>query len=140
MKFQPGQSGNPAGRPVGARNRATLIAEEMFDGEAEAIVRVAIDKAKAGDMTALRVCLDRIAAPRRDRPVAFELPPLLKPADAVSAMASIAGRDLTPVEAGELATFVHKFAHTIEIRDFEERLREIERLDHRPDGSAERAR
>jgi hypothetical protein len=130
MKFQPGQSGNPAGRPVGARNRATIVAEELFDDEAEAIVRVAIEKAKAGDMAAVRLCLDRIAAPRRDRPIGFELPPLVTPADAVAAMSSIAaavaGRELTPTEAGELAVFVAKFANTIEIATFEERLREVE--------------
>ncbi len=33
--FQPGQSGNPAGRPHGIRNRAALLARAMFGEEAE---------------------------------------------------------------------------------------------------------
>ena len=33
--FRKGQSGNPRGRPAGARNAATVIAEQLLDGEAE---------------------------------------------------------------------------------------------------------
>jgi hypothetical protein len=56
--FPKGRSGNLSGRPLGARNAATVIAEQLLD--AETLVRKVIDKAKRGDMTALRVCLDRI--------------------------------------------------------------------------------
>ena len=45
--------------------------EALFDGEADAIGRKAIEKAKEGDTTAMRLCLERIIAPRKDRPVAF---------------------------------------------------------------------
>ena len=53
MTFQSGQSGNPAGRPRGARGKATILAEGLFDGEAEAIIRTAIELAKSGDMACL---------------------------------------------------------------------------------------
>ena len=66
--FQPGQSGNPHGRPVGSRHRATLAAEALPDGEAEELTRTAINLTKGGDMAALRLCLERICPPRRDRP------------------------------------------------------------------------
>lgn len=82
--FEPGQSGNPAGRPKGSRNKATLAVEVLFDGEAEVITRKAIELAKNGDLAAIRLCLDRIAPPRKDRPVLFALPPLGKPEDTVS--------------------------------------------------------
>jgi hypothetical protein len=42
-------------RPLGARNAATVIAEQLFDGEAEAITRKVIELAKQGDLTALRL-------------------------------------------------------------------------------------
>ena len=37
--FQPGQSGNPDGRPNGSRNKATLAIEELLDGEGEGLTR-----------------------------------------------------------------------------------------------------
>jgi len=66
--FKQGQSGNPSGRPVGARNRATLAMESLLDGEAEAITSKAIELAKKGDGPALRLCMERIMPARRDRP------------------------------------------------------------------------
>ena len=59
MTFKPGTSGNPSGKPAGARNKTTLAVEALLDGEAEDLTRKAIELAKAGDMTALRLCLDR---------------------------------------------------------------------------------
>jgi Family of unknown function (DUF5681) len=66
--FEPGTSGNPAGRPRGSRNKTTMAAEALLDGEAEGITRKAIEKALEGDMGALRLCLERVLPPRRDRP------------------------------------------------------------------------
>jgi hypothetical protein len=44
-QFQPGQSGNPAGKPNGARHAATLAAEALLDGEAEALTRKCVELA-----------------------------------------------------------------------------------------------
>jgi hypothetical protein len=41
-KFRKGKSGNPMGRPRGIRNKATLAAEALFEGEIEEICRKAI--------------------------------------------------------------------------------------------------
>ena len=60
MTYEKGQSGNPAGRRLGSRNKATILAETMFQGEAETIIGLAIDKAKKGDITAIRLCLERV--------------------------------------------------------------------------------
>ena len=51
-----------------------MVLEVLLDGEAKAIARKAIEKALEGDMAALRLCLERLLPPRRDRPVTFELP------------------------------------------------------------------
>src|SRR5580700_3915902 len=88
-RFQPGQSGNPGGKRPGTRHRATVLAEQLLDGEADAMVRKVIEKAKQGDMIALRLCLDRILPPRRDRPVRFTIPALNSADDAAKAIGAI---------------------------------------------------
>src|SRR2546429_6235694 len=77
--FVKGQSGYPAGKPKGARHRTTLAAEALLDGEAEALTRKVIELAFSGDSTALRLCLDRILPPRRERPARLALPRWRRP-------------------------------------------------------------
>ena len=128
--FKQGQSGNPSGRPVGARNRATLAMESLLDGEAEAITSKAIELAKKGDGPALRLCMERIMPARRDRPTAIKLPKLERAADAVKANAALVERvaagELTPVEASELAKLVESFIRAIEVTDVQDRLAKLE--------------
>jgi hypothetical protein len=130
MPFEKGQSGNPAGRPPGARNKATLLIEKLLDDDAKSITEKAIELAKAGDSTALRLCLDRIAPPRKDRHIAFNLPKLEKPEHAVLAAASIvaavANAELTPSEAAEMMKLVEGYTRILEAEDHEQRLRALE--------------
>jgi hypothetical protein len=84
---KPFETGNP-GRPRGARHRTTLAIEALLDGQHAALTKAAIDKALTGDPTALRLCLDRLAPPRRDAPVSFEMPPIATVADTVAAVGS----------------------------------------------------
>ena len=116
--FTKGQSGNPSGKPKGARHRATLAAEALLDGEAEALTRKAIELALAGDSIALRLCLDRILPPRRERPLRFVLPELRSSADAAAAvgaiLAAVASGNACVAEAGELAKLVDAFIRAAE--------------------------
>ena len=129
-RFQPGQSGNPAGKPKGARNRTTLAIEALIDGAADDITNKAIELAKAGDSVLIRALLDRAAPPRRDRHIPFELPPMEKAADAANAAAAIARAvadgELTPSEASELSDFVANYAKALEVSDLEARLQRLE--------------
>jgi len=88
MKFQPGQSGNPAGRPRGSRNRRTIASERLFDAAAETLTTTVIELAGQGHPVALRLAMERIC-PTKDRPVGFELPGMATAADAVAAMGSV---------------------------------------------------
>ena len=128
--FKPGQSGNPSGRPKGARNRATLALEAILEGEAEAITRKVIELALDGDTVALRLCLDRIAPARRDRHIAFALPPVATASDAVTAsaalVAAVADGELTPSEAAELGKLVDTVIRSIELTDVQDRLGRLE--------------
>jgi uncharacterized protein DUF5681 len=130
MPFQQGESGNPAGRPRGARNRRTLLAEHLIDGDAEAITKRAIALAKDGDMAAIRLCMDRIWPRPKDRPVPFELPALANAADAVAAMGAIvravADGDVSPAEAAELTKVVDGYVRTLEAAGLEARVTRLE--------------
>ena len=128
MKFQPGQSGNPAGRPRGSRNRRTIASERLFDDEAEALTETVIKLAHEGHPVALRLCMDRVF-PLRDRPVNFDLPTMATASDATGAMGSIvlglADGDLTPSEAARVAKIVQDFARTLSTAELERELREL---------------
>jgi hypothetical protein len=128
--FEKGRSGNPAGRPRGCRNRSTEAAQLLLQSEAEALARKAVELALGGDPVALRLCLDRLIAPHRERLVAFALPSMRRPADLAAAMeaiaAAVARGVLAPAEAAELAKVVDTFAKAIETRDFDSRLRALE--------------
>jgi hypothetical protein len=124
--FAPGNRG----RPPGTRCRATLAAEALLDGEAERLTRQAITMALAGDPAALRLCLERIIPPRRERPAKIELPALRTAADSIMAMgailAAVAAGEVTPGEASEMAKLVDVFVRALEVTEIEQRLRAIE--------------
>jgi len=107
-RFQPGRSGNPAGRPTGARNKTTLAAMAILDGAAEALTRKAVEMALAGDSTALRLCLERLVPVPKERLIpegAVVLPKLSnKNANAASAevVGAVAEGRITPTEGERL--------------------------------------
>jgi Family of unknown function (DUF5681) len=130
MQFQKGQSGNPAGRPRGARNRTTILMQNLLAEHAEAIGCKVTELAKNGDIAAIRICMDRIAPTRKDEPIAVELPPIETAADAVAAaatiVAAVAAGDLTASEAAELAKVVDIYVRALETKAFDERLTKLE--------------
>lgn len=129
--FKPGQSGNPDGRPLGSRHKATIAAETLLDGEAEALTRKAVEMALGGDGQAMRLCLERIVPPRRDRPLAFALPAMKTTADLAPAVAAIAqavaSGQVTLSEAADLSKIVASFGEAMKTIDLEERLSKLEK-------------
>lgn len=130
-RFGPGNRANPAGRPTGSRNKASLLLGELIDNEGEGIVRAMIKAATEGDVSAGRALLDRLVPPRRERPVRFILPPLVTASDAPRAVAAIvaavASGDLTASEAADLSKLVADFVKAIEASDLAVRLSAIEK-------------
>lgn len=122
-------SGNP-GRPAGARHRVTRVVEDLLEGEAEGLTRKAIEKAMEGDTTALRLCLERIAPPRKDSPVIFGLPGMESAQDASQAaqavLQGVSEGSLTPMEGASVMSLVEGYRKTLETTELEQRIQALE--------------
>lgn len=129
-KFKSGQSGNPKGKPKGAINLVTRAVQDLLAGQHEQLTQAAIDKALEGDVTALRLCLDRIAPVKKDNPVSMDLPPVKTVQDAVAAsesvLAAVSNGDVTPDEAGRVMALLHTHKGLVETSEFEARLKALE--------------
>jgi len=126
--FEKGRSGNPGGRHRGSRNKATLAAAALLAGESEALTRKAVELALKSDPTAMRLCMERVLPPCRDRTVKFRLPPIAdtRPGEtsgpsshdvsqAMNAVASaLAQGEITPGEAETIAGVADTFVRAIE--------------------------
>ncbi len=125
-KFAPG---NP-GRPKGSRHQTTRAIEALLDGEAEALTRTAIEAALGGDTTALRLCLERIAPPRKDVAVEFDLPAIRSAKDASEAasavLLAVSEGNLTPLEGATVMALVENYRRTLETTEIEDRITKLE--------------
>ena len=126
---RPFKPGNP-GRPLGSKNRVTQTLEQLAEGQAEQLGQTALDKAQAGDVSCLRMILDRIWPPRKGQPVNFVMPPINTSQDVFPAIASIwtairEGR-LTPDEASALSIVIDRSIQAIELHDITKRIAALE--------------
>jgi hypothetical protein len=118
------------GRTKGSRHKATMAVEELLDGQVEQLTQKAVDAALGGDMTAMRLCLERICPPRKDRPVPMELPEMTNAEGASCVMAGILGAvaegEITPDEASRVTSIVEVYRKTLETSELETRLQSLE--------------
>jgi hypothetical protein len=128
--FKKGQSGNPAGKPPGTRHRVTQMVEALIENKAEALTERALQNALAGDGMLLKALLDRLAPPRKERPVTVDLPRLTSPADAPAIAAALLERaasgELTPSEAAGLASLLESYRRQSELASLEARQKALE--------------
>ena len=131
-QFAKGQSGNPRGKPKGSRNKITLAVQALLEGEAEAISRKAIELAKEGDMTAIKLVLERILPPRKDAPVTFELERTTSMEAIAHAMNRIlqatSEGSLTPDEARKIAALIEQQRKNIQSATLEQKLDALQAL------------
>ena len=129
-RFQPGQSGNPNGRPRGSRNRVTMLAETLVDDAAEEVVGKVIEFAKQGDPASCRLLLDRILPVRKERPTPFTLPAIGSVHDLPLAFAAItaavAEGEITLSEAAEASRLLENYAKAVEMTDLAARIEALE--------------
>lgn len=119
-----------SGRPLGARNKATVVAAKLLEGEAEAITRKAIEQALAGDPVALRLCLERILPRIKERTIELKLPKMESACDANEAAATVIERvcagALCPSEGAQCMGMIETFRRTLETSELERRIEALE--------------
>lgn len=129
-RFLQGQSGNPKGKPAGTLHRATQAVQVMLEGEAEALTRKAVEMGLEGDITALKLCLDRIVLTLKPsaRPVMLAVPPPDNLTDTARAFVAAAARgEIPPDIAAQLVSAVASVARVEEMEQVKERLAGLER-------------
>ena len=129
-RWQPGGSGNAAGRPRGARHEALLALDAIGADNAAAVMQAVVMAARGGDMRAADILLSRLWPQRKGRPVALDLPPLHKAADVTAALAvtaaAMADGTLSPEEAGAVAAVIETQRRAIETLELEARIAALE--------------
>jgi hypothetical protein len=126
---RPFEKGNP-GRPAGSRNQTTIAIESLMGRYGEQVAARVIRKACDGDMVAARLVLDRIAPPRRGRPVRLKIGDIANAASVMSAQASlvsaVAAGQLTAEEAEPVSAMLAAYLKTVETVDLDRRVSELE--------------
>ena len=130
-RFAKGHVQNPKGRIPGSRNKATLAAQALLDGEVENLTRKAVELALGGDVTALRLCLERILPARKEAALApIDLPRVEGAADlpqlTTAILDAVAAGRITPGEGQALAALANAHAKTLEIAELEQRITALE--------------
>lgn len=128
-QFSRGASGNPTGRPRGSRNKSTQLVESLLQGEAEELTRKTIERAKAGDPIALRLCMSRLLPVPKDRPISLELGPvetLPQVSTALSQVAQATGQGrLTPTEGETLTRMLATQSQVAALLELRERFAQL---------------
>ena len=123
-RFGPGNSG----RPRGAKNRTTAIAQALLADEETELVRKGIELAKAGDVQMLKFLLDRLLP--KDRSIKIDIPPLDFADEAIDGMAAISSAiaegQITPSEGAALSSMISGYSRTIEVWELSRRIEAIE--------------
>ena len=129
-RFKPGQSGNPAGKRKGTRHKSTMAALALLEGEAMALTRKAVEEALAGNMVALKLCLERLVPAAKERPVDIAFPKVDDASDlaklTATLLSAVGNGDLDSGQAASLAKVIEIHRNTLEMAEFESRLQKIE--------------
>ena len=129
-QFSKGTSGNSAGRPPGSRNKSTLLMEGLFAEHSERLTQKAIELALKDNVHALRLCLERIHPPCKERFIQLDLPPIQNIEHLPLAMATvfeaIAEGQITPGEGEILANVLAVQNEVVATSDLQRRIEHLE--------------
>jgi len=128
MKFRKGHSGNPAGRPKGAKDKRTAL-RALLEPHADKLVKKAVELALSGDTTALRICIDRIIPPMKaeDRPIELGATDSSLTMRGQAVLAALCAGSISPDEAAAFMQAISAQARIVEVDELEKRVGKLER-------------
>ncbi len=110
-RFQPGMSGNPAGKKPGTRNWSSVFQQMLADGDVEAAGRLIIGKLHEGSFTAAKFIIDHVDPKPRGRPIALDVAPGARLVDRYRALTNaMLGGEISPQEAAAMARLLEREA------------------------------
>jgi hypothetical protein len=132
--YQKGKSGNPDGRPKGARNKRSILRDALdnvySDGEAGFWLAVA-ERSEKGDANAVAMIGSRLIAPLKatDMPVQLEGLDGGSLTEKAEKIISLMGSgDISPSEATSMINAITGLCRVQEIEDLVKRLEVLERV------------
>ena len=131
-RFAPGHTGNPKGRAPGSRNKATQAALALMEGQLEQITQTLVVAALGGDLTAIRLILERLVPPCKEKALPpISLPPVPDaqslPKLTAAILGAVADGCITPGEGQALAALASTHAKNLELAELEQRIAALER-------------
>ena len=130
MVWKKGESGNPTGKPAGARNKATIMVQTIMERGAKEIAEAVVGLAKEGDLSAARLVIERLVPPAKERPIALVMPDTASAEGIAQAQAAIlqavATGEILPGEAATLSNIVEARRKALETQQLEQRITALE--------------
>jgi hypothetical protein len=126
-QWKTGQSGNPQGRPRGSGEIAKL--RSMVIDQLPQIINILLEKARAGDMQAIRLLLDRTVPPLRSQEpaISLELPSSGSFTDQGRAVIqAVSQEEIDPSRGSALVTSIAQLARVSEIDELTNRIKVLE--------------
>ncbi|MGH8646971.1 MAG: DUF5681 domain-containing protein [Gammaproteobacteria bacterium] len=138
--WQPGTSGNPAGRPKGARDKRALLRYKLLK-HLPPILDTLTEAAKGGDIQAAKLILERTLPVLKSAAEPLTLPAAATPAaQGRTVLEALALGEITPTEAQAVMTAVAAQARVVETEELLKRVEALEQaLNHRTDGTTHRS-
>ncbi len=128
MKFQKGQSGNPAGRPKGIKDKRAIW-REMLESESEELINKAVQMAKDSDEQMLKFILDRVL-PAKPKTNPIEIGEFKGNPEEKSTMimqAAFKGL-ITPLDASVLINTLKTHTYMVDMKVIQDKMEELEKL------------
>ena len=128
MAFKKGQSGNPAGKPKGAVSKMTKL-RQSIEKDLPDIIQAVTEQAKAGDMAACKLLMDRVMPALRptDQPIVLPLAGADLGADGRAAIEATGKGDITPEQSKALLSGLGTLARVVEVGELLQRIEALEK-------------